>query len=349
MKKRKREKSYDEPDRFSIGLSQETKNGIWGILCLGIALVATLAYLGMAGSGGQLFYAFSIRLFGCGIFLVPVALGMLGIAFLKDIHRKIYSSALIGTALFVFSFLAIFYILGDGDFNVRLLQGGYLGVLIGYPLLAAIGFTAALVVLMLLILVAFLVTLNISVAKLIPWKRQSEEEQIAQEANRELKDNVVIKQGNRVVDPSYAPFEKAGASEGKVVKPQTPTDEFVIKTSKSGAWKLPPIDLLHSDKDTPRAGDINANVAIIKRTLAHFGIEVEMGEVSIGPTVTQFTLRPAVGVKLSRITALQSDLALALAAHPIRIEAPIPGKALVGIEVPNKKSAIVGLRDLLEL
>ena len=105
---------------------------------------------------------------------------------------------------------------------------------------------------------------------------------------------------------------------------------------------------MHSDKEQPRAGDINANVSIIKRTLAHFGIDVEMGEVSIGPTVTQFTLRPAVGVKLSRITGLGNDLALALAAHPIRIEAPIPGKALVGIEVPNKKSAIVGLRDLLE-
>ena len=105
---------------------------------------------------------------------------------------------------------------------------------------------------------------------------------------------------------------------------------------------------MHTDKETPRAGDINANVSIIKRTLANFGIDVEMGEVSIGPTVTQFTLRPAVGVKLAKITALNSDLALALAAHPLRIEAPIPGKALVGIEVPNKKSAIVGLRDLFE-
>ena len=73
-----------------------------------------------------------------------------------------------------------------------------------------------------------------------------------------------------------------------------------------------------------------------------------MGEVSIGPTVTQYTLRPAMGVKLSKITTLQSDLSLALAAHPIRVEAPIPGKSLVGIEVPNKKSALVGLRDLIE-
>ena len=73
-----------------------------------------------------------------------------------------------------------------------------------------------------------------------------------------------------------------------------------------------------------------------------------MGEVSVGPTVTQYTLRPAEGVKLSQITTLHNDLALALAAHPIRIEAPIPGKSLVGIEVPNRSIAVVTLREILE-
>src|SRR5205814_10700569 len=100
--------------------------------------------------------------------------------------------------------------------------------------------------------------------------------------------------------------------------------------------------------DEAITGDINASANIIKRTLGNFGIEVEMGEVSVGPTVTQFTMRPAVGVKLSKITTLSPDLSLALAAHPIRIEAPIPGKSLVGIEVPNKKVAIIGLRNMFE-
>jgi S-DNA-T family DNA segregation ATPase FtsK/SpoIIIE len=75
---------------------------------------------------------------------------------------------------------------------------------------------------------------------------------------------------------------------------------------------------------------------------------VDMGEVSVGPTVTQYTFKPAEGVKLSRITTLNNDLALALASHPIRIEAPIPGKALVGIEVPNQTKAIVGLREIID-
>ncbi len=97
----------------------------------------------------------------------------------------------------------------------------------------------------------------------------------------------------------------------------------------------------------PTTGDLLANANIIKRTLESFGISVEMGEINVGPAVTRYTLKPAEGMKLSRITSLNSDLALALAAHPIRIEAPIPGKSLVGIEVPNKAAALVRLGSLM--
>ena len=96
------------------------------------------------------------------------------------------------------------------------------------------------------------------------------------------------------------------------------------------------------------SGNIEVNIEIIRKTLADFGIEVEMGEVNVGPTVTQYTLRPATGVRLNQIAALQNDLALALSAHSIRMELPIPGKALVGIEVPNKATAIVRLRDVMQ-
>ncbi len=109
----------------------------------------------------------------------------------------------------------------------------------------------------------------------------------------------------------------------------------------------PPLELLERDRGTPGVGDVRGNANIIKRTLMNFGIDVEMDEVSIGPSVTRYALKPAEGVKLSRIVALQNDLSLALAAHPLRIEAPIPGKSLVGIEVPNSTKTIVGLGTLL--
>jgi len=109
----------------------------------------------------------------------------------------------------------------------------------------------------------------------------------------------------------------------------------------------PPLTLLEKDRGKPGVGDIKANSNIIKRTLANFGINVEMDEVSVGPSITRYALKPAEGVKLSRILGLQNDLSLALAAHPIRIEAPIPGKSLVGIEIPNSTKTTVGMGSLL--
>jgi S-DNA-T family DNA segregation ATPase FtsK/SpoIIIE len=121
----------------------------------------------------------------------------------------------------------------------------------------------------------------------------------------------------------------------------------VINHFINAPYNPPPLNLLERDRGTPGVGDIKANANIIKRTLQNFGIVVEMDEISIGPSVTRYALKPAEGVKLSRIVALQNDLSLALAAHPLRIEAPIPGKSLVGIEIPNSTKSVVGLGTLL--
>ncbi len=115
-------------------------------------------------------------------------------------------------------------------------------------------------------------------------------------------------------------------------------------------WKLPPITLL--DTVTARrermADEIKRNVKIIESTLETFGVPVKVVGVNPGPAVTQYELQPGAGVQVKRITALQNDLSLALAAAPLRIEAPIPGKAAVGIEVPNKSASLVTIREVLE-
>jgi len=120
------------------------------------------------------------------------------------------------------------------------------------------------------------------------------------------------------------------------------------RKNKNVNWKMPPLDLLDRYDKEPTSGDIKVNSNIIKRTLANFGVQVEMGEVNVGPTVTQYTLKPAVGIKLSRITSLHNDLALALAARSIRIEAPIPGKSYAGIEIPNQSIAMVRLKNIID-
>lgn len=332
--KARNERAISAGSRFDI--SQETKNSIWGILGFSLAILSILSFVGKAGAAGDLFAVAARSLFGWGFFIIPVAFIILGISFIKSISRQIYHSALFGTVLFMFSFLAMFYIFGNGNFDTRLVQGGYFGIVLGFPLLYSLGFWASLLILLVLIVIALLVALNVPIYSLI--KKDKEEK---------LVDNVVIKRGNEVIDEKKPSIPKP-VPIAKPVKAEISDKEFVIKNLKRGKWVLPPLDVLHRDQDEAVTGDINASANIIKRTLSNFGIDVEMGEVSVGPTVTQFTLRPAVGIKLSRIGALQPDLSLALAAHPIRIEAPIPGKSLVGIEVPNKKVSIVGLRNMFE-
>jgi S-DNA-T family DNA segregation ATPase FtsK/SpoIIIE len=326
--------------RFDIGL--ETRNSIWGVLSFILAIIVTLSFIGKAGRAGELFNLTARSLFGWGFFIVPIALLLLGIAFIKSISRRIYFSAVFGVGLFSLSILALFYIFGNGEFGVRITQGGYLGVILGLPLLKSVGFVASLIILLALILISILVALDVSVMGLIYKKEEDEDGEPKKE---KLVDNVVIKHGNENIDGPKKPELKPAMKPAKV---EITDKEFVIKNLKPGNWVLPPLNILQEDQDSPATGDINASAMIIKRTLGNFGIDVEMGEVSIGPTVTQYTMRPAVGVKLSKITTLNSDLSLALAAHPIRIEAPIPGKSLVGIEVPNKKVAIIGLKNMFE-
>ena len=121
--------------------------------------------------------------------------------------------------------------------------------------------------------------------------------------------------------------------------------EFNV-TSFTGTYAPPPLSLLHKDKGKPDVGDVKANSNTIKRTLKKFNIDVEMDEVTIGASVTRYAIKPAEGVKLEKIVSLQTNLEYALAASPIRIEAPIPGKSLVGIEIPNKQKQMIGLASL---
>ena len=141
----------------------------------------------------------------------------------------------------------------------------------------------------------------------------------------------------------------AGSQDEEPVKSTASKSESALTINKNeDSWMTPEPALLDNKQFKPDAGDIKKNAQIIKETLADFKVDVEMEEANIGPRVTQFTLKPPSGVRLQKITALDTNLALNLAAESIRIEAPIPGKKAVGIEVPNKKSAIVTLRGIIE-
>lgn len=133
------------------------------------------------------------------------------------------------------------------------------------------------------------------------------------------------------------------------------TDEQIFNTSpvktSNGDYQLPSINLLAKIPPTDQTTEYHAidkNTQILQKTLKSFGVDAEVKNVSLGPSVTEYELHPAIGVKVSKIVNLSDDLALALAAKDIRIEAPIPGKSLIGIEVPNKEVSMVSFRDVFE-
>lgn len=344
-KKKKQKNSGSESEKVKKGsqISPETLNSIWAIASFALAVLTVLSFAGKGGRGGDQFSDFSHTLFGWGYFIIPIAFVLLGISFLKFYNRDTRLPSIIGVGIFVLAVLGIFFILGDNlDFQTRVSQGGYLGVILGYSLFKLFGFTSSIVILLAAIFISFLVSMDIPLRRLV----FREEEEGGGEAEE---NELVIKHAGNGLRPAFETKPIKAEKIPVVAKTMTDEDEpeFAIRVS-SRHWKLPPLDLLKSDSDIPKAGDIASSAAVIRKTLSNFGLDVEMGEINVGPTVTQFTLRPAVGVKLSKITSLSSDLALALASHPIRIEAPIPGKSLVGVEVPNRKMALVGLRNLIE-
>lgn len=243
--------------------------------------------------------------------------------------------------------------------------GGYLGLFFAAPLYSVMGFYAGIVVLLALAVIALLLTLNTSLHRIagttsvfaapLRWifslfGSAVDKAPRAPEIHGLKDDEESSEDGDkgeftkRTLELPPRPKVLVSESTDEPAAPAEP--ETLVKNPRQRIEV--PLDLLTLRSGKPAAGDIQANIERIRRTLERFGIPVEMGDVSVGPTVTQYTLRPAEGIKLSRLTGLSNDLALSLAAHPIRIEAPIPGKSLVGIEVPNTTVSLVPLREVLE-
>lgn len=157
----------------------------------------------------------------------------------------------------------------------------------------------------------------------------------------------------RVASESQVKGTHSGTQDEQTSKQHDDTEIKLagIDAKEDNDYQLPPVSLLSQLKATDQQEDLNnikKNTKTLQQTLKSFGVDATVENVNLGPSVTKYELRPAVGVKVSRITHLADDLALALAAKDIRIEAPIPGKSLIGIEVPNQQIATVGFRDMVE-
>lgn len=355
-KKNKKEKKETEEDlpktklhqpksRVLGELKSETKYSIFAIGAFILGLIFILSYFNKAGIAGVLINKIFGSLFGNGFFLLPLVLFFASFSLFYSIRPNIVRHTIIGTLIFLLSSLgAISVIWGEKT-------GGYIGKFVSLPLLKFFDFSVSLIALVGIAIVSILIMLNMPLALKSLWRKNKEDadEDVlintmgSVEDDGDAKEEVKEKNGDKI--KKTAPGKKSKNKDAD--EEETLDIKTDLKRNRSN-FVPPPLSLLEGDRGKPSSGDIKANANIIKRTLQNFGIDVEMGEINIGPSVTQYTLKPAEGVKLSRIIALQSDLSLALAAHPLRIEAPIPGRSLVGLEMPNSTKTTLGLASLFK-
>jgi DNA segregation ATPase FtsK/SpoIIIE, S-DNA-T family len=350
-RRKKEKKNFDDNNKdnqnqknnFWVALKKETTEGILAILFIIISFFLILAPFNKAGFVGEKVYVFFDFLFGIGYYLLPLILLVLGISFIKSLSHNLAWPKILGAVLFVISGISLIDILFE--------KGGVIGNIIGTPLLKLFDFWVSLFGLIGLLIISILILFDTSL-KMSFIERFLNRNKVKETSSTLTEDEdkkILVKQNDAEQKDEDVPVVKPKITEPENV-PQKQTG-LIFLSKKSDHFKTyvnPPISLLEKDSGKPEVGDIKANANIIKRTLANFGILVEMDEVSVGPSVTRYALKPAEGVKLSKIVGLKNDLSLALAAHPLRIEAPIPGKSLVGIEIPNSSKTTVGLGSLFK-
>src|SRR3989338_1977241 len=311
------------------GLKTQTKHGILAIVFFVLALFFLMAAFNITGVAGHFIYEKLYYLLGFGYILLPALLVLLGASFVKSETPEIGWTRAISATMFLLSGLGVIDIVSGSH------KGGLLGEILSTPFMSLFDTYASIIFLGAILIISILVIFDAKLDMALLFKKLWN--LIKKEKNTEP---VEVKESTAEV-----------AEDEKTEEEEETTGEKIKKKKRKGGlvstYVPPPLSLLEEDQGKPNTGDIKANANIIKRTLLNFGIEVEMDEITIGPTVTRYALKPAEGMKLSRIIGLQNDLSLALAAHPIRIEAPIPGKSLVGIEIPNRSKSIVGLATLL--
>lgn len=339
----KKKKKKQPRKAFFDDLSAQTKQGIGAILFVCLGILITLSLFDYAGMVGTWVKVALDALFGSGSYLAPFVCGFYVYALLNPKEdEKVSTSKIIGIAIMFITLLGSLNLYESG-------LGGWIGWLIEAPLSYLMEDIAAGVAFGALLIVGIFLTFNtgLKLPGFLRAKEKKEEEMALtdeelenldagedEEMEEELEEETEEEEDEK---PKRSVKEKLGM--GKKT-------EFSV-ANYSGPYTAPPLNLLAKGKGKAKNGDVKANSNIIKRTLSDFGITVEMDQVEIGPTVTRYSLKPAQGVKLSRIVNLQRELELNLGGSTIRIEAPIPGKSLVGIEVPNTEKATIGLASLL--
>lgn len=409
---------------FEMTLRPEHQRELFAMALIAIALITVVFFAtGSAGVIGAGWVAITRQLLGWGALLVPLSLGLLGMAILWQERRddiQLTGATILGTSLVLFALLVLLeFALGPRDNPLEPVGvgGGVLGFWLQTLMARAIGRPASFVLVCVLALAGIMLTFNITLHELVTGMRDSfarfwavvwasPERKPRQEAPAIARDpdfpyvpppeseddivqtpiaarptrrklyerpefdtNAPLAQSLPVTPAAQAAEAKVALLPAKAAAPapeqtlqklldkapepskalvQEALDGFAV-SAEHHAWPLPNSSMLDQYAEGMVTDDERrAKSRLIEETLSSFKVEARVVEVNTGPAVTQFALEPAVGVKVNKITTLDKDLMMALAAPSLRIEAPIPGKKYVGIEIPNSQISTVGIRDMIE-
>ena len=366
-------------------LSPERKLDIFGVTLALAGLFTLLSLLSsQRGLLTQLWVDLLIQIAGWGAYLIPAALILIGLWLVfRNIERLplLSPERLVGILLLYINLLSWIHLISGGGLPLTPEEpgGGFLGGLFTRLLVGGLGTAGAAVALAAWLLIALALTLDLSIPEMIAWLHSFlKANQSAQSHPQKSHPAVSSSQGNEdeeepVLPSDFQPFHPVQTSSQPAAKRTRPTVDSAVseklprvpsvsKTAPeepaSSTWILPALDAI-LDPATPQAIQTSSDhdrARIIEETLKSFGAPAHVVEIHRGPTITQFGVEPdfiearsgRMRVRVSKIVNLADDLALALAASRIRIQAPVPGRSYVGIEVPNEEISRVTLREVIE-
>ncbi len=332
------------------------------ILAVIFVLLAIFIALGGFNTGGSLptsLFDGVAWLFGWAAWIVPITLLYWGYYKFTSEDHRLPKGRVLSMYMFIALASAWFYTAFSSSLTSGEVEGGnggQLGTALGGSFLSALDVVPASLLFFAFGVLAFFFAFGISPGVLLKignvFRRpESDENELAEISSKAAATEFKMNEGVPVIHHGHSAEANAPrltSLKNTAQKLSTKEDHEALTAASDPNWQFPSVMLLDQKQDKADAGDVSGNAMIIKETFRNFSIDVDMEGANIGPRVTQYTLKPPTGVKLTKITALENNLALDLAAESIRMEAPIPGKRAVGIEVPNRVAATVRLSSVMQ-
>lgn len=354
-KSKKKTTKKDELDTREHSLPDGFWSQVGAIILIALSLLFVVAWFGTGGPVLQWIFKASKDLIGYSVYILPFFLTFIAVEIFKSKENRLSAAVKVASVFMILWISGLFGLMPDNSASGA---GGLVGSLLNKLMLAIATSGVAVFIYVLLILITFMFIAQIQPQALLKkiWQLIRRNDPDA-EANKKIMQNAsLIGSSDQVGFQINNSVPIVGPKSGKRFSSfggSTPVDTEAEKGSalvstRNDNWESPSLSLLIKKQTPADPGDAEHNAQIIHDTLENFGIDVEMKTANIGPKVTQYTMQPASGVKLEKISQLENNLALNLAASSnLRIEAPIPGQKLVGVEVPNKVAGDVRIFGVL--